>query len=359
MHELYWTPPKELARNRTEEEVEEIQERIEDRGGSKKENVYDVIKRDKKKLRLKNVMDQKANSIADLAAVLVEQEEISAQDAGEYEFDETELMLRLDAKVRNGALEELEADIERLNKRIKEFVEETPVSKGGEDTRSHVRTMRALRNRTRKALRNAQSEKEKLEHALLMASMATPREVEPAAESQAVETGSEAQAEQAERQEQEAISGQEVVTRQKTVSKRKHPILIPKPAFSMEGVKVTWQNILDAEFAPAWPASVQHDWMGITRHAAPKPGVEPSMTAQEYYESKRRVKAEEEEEEETNVREGVVKSVSAAIIRQLIGRRRNDQSVERRRDSGKKKDAGAKVAFQPAGESESVQQTFR
>jgi hypothetical protein len=118
----------------------------------------------------------------------------------------------------------------------------------------------------------------------------------------------------------------------------------------MEGVKVTWQNILDAEFAPAWPASVQHDWMGITRHAAPKPGVEPSMTAQEYYESKRRLRAEAEEEEETNVREGVVKSVSAAIVRQLIGRRRNGQLIERRRSSGQKKDAGEKVTFQPAGE---------
>ena len=192
MHELYWTPPKELARNRTEQELEEIQARIEDRGGSKKESVYDVIKREKKKLRLRNVMDQKANSVADLAAVLVEQEVISEEDPGEYELKEMRSILTLDARAQRGALEELDAEIERLEGKIRELEKEKemPVTKGGEESRGHIRKMRTLRNQTRKKLRDAFSEKEAMEHALLMASMAVPREIEMETEDKAVENRS-------------------------------------------------------------------------------------------------------------------------------------------------------------------------
>jgi hypothetical protein len=74
LHELYWAPPKSLSRNYTEDEIEQLQKQYDQRGGGKKESVYDIIKRDKKKLRQRIVMDQKANSIADLAAVLSHQE---------------------------------------------------------------------------------------------------------------------------------------------------------------------------------------------------------------------------------------------------------------------------------------------
>ncbi|MGG6498538.1 UNVERIFIED_CONTAM: hypothetical protein NY603_36985, partial [Bacteroidetes bacterium 56_B9] len=52
---------------------------------SKKETVFDVIKREKKKLRVKMVMNQKANSVADLAAILVRQEQQSASLASQKE----------------------------------------------------------------------------------------------------------------------------------------------------------------------------------------------------------------------------------------------------------------------------------
>lgn len=74
LHELYWTPPEELSYNYTEADVEEVEEKLKKRGGSKKETAHDIIKREKKKMRRKAVMNQKANSVADLAEVLRNQE---------------------------------------------------------------------------------------------------------------------------------------------------------------------------------------------------------------------------------------------------------------------------------------------
>ena len=311
MHELYWTPPKELSRNRTKEEMEELQERIEDRGGSKKENVYDLIKRQKKKLRLKNVMDQKANSIADLAAVLVEQEAVSENGAETYTEEEVRRMVNLNQRAERGALEVIEARIAGLNEHIKELVRTTPVDKETADSIT-IRTLRAQRYRTRRALKDAHKAKEEMEHALLMVSYVEPAIANPELESGDGKSASETD---------QASSKTAAIESLSPKSKPLEISSIPKPTFNMEGVKVTWQNIMDAEFAPVWPAAVEHEWMGITRHSAPKPEAEPRMTAQEYYEGKTRLRLGEDEGEVENVREGVVKRVAGSIIKQLIGSR--------------------------------------
>ena len=462
LHEIYWTPSKELARNRTEAELEALQEQIEERGGSKKENVYDLIKRNKKKLRLKGVMDQKANSIADLSSILVEQEALSLEDPGEYGAEEVKRFLALDREAQEGMVEKLEIDIERLERRVKELVKHMPGEKGNAEA-SNVRGQRALRNRTRRALKDAQSRKQQLEHAVLIVNLARTQNAEAAPEAQVAEDeqiqeeAPELQNEQSERyvdftalssEEQEerretwksahimkllgtkshyldsdgaqvptpraqsagvaretliqaegntalqdmiaaherqleetGISTEEhadptkwktmspdqqqlsidiqvwkrmldafhttqgslqvirpsdgrifhlgadfaepATTTSSSVETLEHDLRIAKPGFSMEGVKVTWQNILDAEFAPTWPARVQHDWMGITRHTAPKPGSEPRLSAQEYYEGK--VRPRRVEEQEASVRDDVVSSVSNAIIRELIGKKKKNQ----------------------------------
>lgn len=314
MHEIYWTPPKELSRVRTEEELKQIQDRIDDRGGSKKENVYDVIKRNKKKLRLKGVMDQKANSIADLAAVLVEQEAISGVDPGEYKTKQVNEMLRLNDAAQEGALAKLEAEIERLTQRIKGLVKLIP-ELHEQASSGRIRNQRVLRKKARHALRGARSRKEQIEHAL--ATVSGTEGVEQPADMESEQHG------------QQAVKApQEAQTRRIQNTNPKGPVTIRKPGFSMEGVKVTWQNIMDAEFASTWPVTVQHEWMGITRHAAPKPGAEPMMSAQEYMDGKRRPK-KIQEDKEADVRDDVVKTVSAAIIRQLIGK-------SNKREKGKK-----------------------
>lgn len=74
LHELCWTPPSSLSRPYGKAQLEKLQEKLDNRGGKKKETVYDLVKRQKKKIRAKMVMNQKANSVADLAAVLKEQD---------------------------------------------------------------------------------------------------------------------------------------------------------------------------------------------------------------------------------------------------------------------------------------------
>jgi len=79
LHELCWKPPADLTRNHTEEEIEALQSKLNRRGGSKIETVYEIIRRKKWRMRAKIVMDQKANSIADLAATLMEHDRLSAE----------------------------------------------------------------------------------------------------------------------------------------------------------------------------------------------------------------------------------------------------------------------------------------
>ncbi|KAK6431380.1 hypothetical protein LTR95_012461 [Oleoguttula sp. CCFEE 5521] len=131
LHELSWEPPADLARPYTKREIEAMEKKLEDRGGSKKENVYDIIRREKRKMRINTVLNQRANSVADLAAVLVEQEVMGLETAEQNEAGsaakleaERGNMLKLAAEARNGGmkrladriaeLEELQAKADRL-----------------------------------------------------------------------------------------------------------------------------------------------------------------------------------------------------------------------------------------------------
>lgn len=42
-----------------------------------------------------------------------------------------------------------------------------------------------------------------------------------------------------------------------------------RPVFSTEGIVVKWANQLDAEYAEAWPETIAHEPMGLSRHRAP------------------------------------------------------------------------------------------
>lgn len=117
LHEYHWAPPASLAKPYTEEQIKELKKRYDERGGSKKETVYDMIKREKKKVRLREVWDQKANSVADLAAVLKEQETV--REEMEEGFDqrrngEVKEMLRLVKEMEGGAVDKLKRRTEAL-----------------------------------------------------------------------------------------------------------------------------------------------------------------------------------------------------------------------------------------------------
>ena len=59
--------------------------------------------------------------------------------------------------------------------------------------------------------------------------------------------------------------------RQKGASKvKEHPVWAPMMG-GVEGVRVRWANLLDAEFAETWPAAVLHDTLRKSRYTAAFP----------------------------------------------------------------------------------------
>ncbi|KAI6824570.1 hypothetical protein KC367_g7520 [Hortaea werneckii] len=128
LHELSWKPSPLLSKPWTEGEIEELKQTLNNRGGNKKESVYDLIKREKKKMRVREVQDQKANSIADLAAVLLEQEDLGALTGPMREAEKKELrqkevaeMLDLAAKADAGGLQKLGEEVAQMQTRIEEL----------------------------------------------------------------------------------------------------------------------------------------------------------------------------------------------------------------------------------------------
>lgn len=130
LHELCWEPPSYLSEPYTEKQIEQMKTKLESRGGSKRETVFDIIKRQKKKMKQKIVMNQKANSIADLAAVLIEQEEQGSRlfKERQQEFEikvksELELMLQLAEEFEHGGLKKMDDEIDLIREMRKEGVD--------------------------------------------------------------------------------------------------------------------------------------------------------------------------------------------------------------------------------------------
>ncbi|KAK4894483.1 hypothetical protein LTR27_007369 [Elasticomyces elasticus] len=118
LHELNWKPSPLLN-------IEHERKKLDERGGSKKENVYDVIARRKWNLRVKEIMDQKATSIADLAAVLSEQDEMGQKTAAKRKDEmaidreaEVKEILALSEAAEKGELKELEAQLDAMRLRL-------------------------------------------------------------------------------------------------------------------------------------------------------------------------------------------------------------------------------------------------
>lgn len=146
LHELYWTPPEELSYNYTEADIEEIEEKLKKRGGSKKETAHDIIKRDKKKMRRKAVMNQKATSVADLAEVLRNQEEAGLKverkqiEAWRKARAEEVRIMVADTKDSEAAKQRADEYVQRMRERLRSLREvEGKRTKEGEAKRASAR----------------------------------------------------------------------------------------------------------------------------------------------------------------------------------------------------------------------------
>lgn len=287
LHEISWERPEALDRNYTEEEIEVMQEKLDARGGSKSELVWDIIRREKRKMRVKAVMDQRANSVADLAAVLLEQEKWGMEatkkqtSIEKIERDsEVEEMLASAEEARKGGIEELQQAIDVLRQSLAK-----PELLQGEAT--SIRTVKRELAKAKVRLTRMEFAREAVAAAEIDAP--TAEEDEAARKAVAEEAASEASAIQSSTNAVHATMAASPrfrhfhanlpsfpvrVRKDKTLPKRGRELQEVRraalPIYSVEGVTVRWTDILDADYAAQWPERVRHEPMGLTRYTAPR-----------------------------------------------------------------------------------------
>jgi hypothetical protein len=247
--------------NHSKKEIERLEEQLRDRGGSKKENVYDVIRHKKKKLRVAAVLDQRANSVADLAAVLAAQEALGTktqqnkdEEAKSRRAFQVQTMIDMAKEVEQGALDQVQLQIEQLKEQLK-----SSAADGTEMSKTQLR----------KQLTDTYARRTKLDY--------SSRNVERV-KAELKESGVELSPEQQEARLRESLPEYPAP---RTIPKR-GPMRARlerqnAPVFSTEGIVIKWANHLDAEFAESWPETIDHQPMGFARNRAPNADQEPVM----------------------------------------------------------------------------------
>ncbi|KAF1345762.1 transcriptional regulation of mitochondrial recombination-domain-containing protein [Delphinella strobiligena] len=227
------------------------------------------------KNRSRLIMDQRANSIADLAAVLREQEAIGLAkervDAAKRQGEETrarEELVTLAEEERNGGMPVLKEAIEAQEAAIADL--KARHAAGGEDapTRKDIYRQTASLSQLRLKLRKMKAAKDAFEsgHARLT------KHAESQSRSGQLQRGA------SELQLDIEIPSIFYLTRpvgSATVPKRgstKQELARKQvPNYSADGIVIKWTNPLDAEYAESWPAAIEHQDAGLLRHTAPKP----------------------------------------------------------------------------------------
>lgn len=248
--------------NHSKKEIERLEEQLRDRGGSKKENVYDVIKHKKKKLRVAAVLDQRANSVADLAAVLAAQEALGAktqqqkdEEAKSRRAYQVQTMIDMAKEVEQGALDEVKLQIKQLEEQLKSSAADESTETSKTQLRKQLKDARARKAKLNWSTSNVERVKAELK-----------------------ESGVELSPEQQDVRLRESLP---VFPTPRTIAKR-GPMRARlerenAPVFSTEGIVIKWANHLDAEFAESWPETVDHQPMGFARNRAPNADQEPIM----------------------------------------------------------------------------------
>lgn len=246
--------------NHSKKEIERLQDALDERGGSKKENVYDVIKHKKKKLRVAAILDQRANSVADLAAVLVAQEALGT-DTQNFKTEEAkarrdyqvQLMLDLAKEAEAGGLAPLEARLTELNEA------KAKADRLGEP-------MEMSKTQMRRELKDVFAQRSKMRWSARVVGEATQK---------VKETRGNLSPQQQEARVRETLPDgfptpeavKNSIPKRGSIHARMERA--NAPVFSTEGIVIKWANQLDAEYAEAWPETINHQAMGLARHRAP------------------------------------------------------------------------------------------
>lgn len=166
----------------------------------------------------RDLRDQKANSIADMAAVLLGQEQVA------MEQDRREDVMRVIKEDRRAKAQG------RLDRAL--VARREALRKEGGDKEA-FRAAKNEKMRIQRALRQAEAgDEERLIAVVAAENVMSEQRTMP----KTIEGGTNAEPEKA---------GQERKLR--------------GPRLSMDGVRIEWTNVLDAEFARTWPAAVVHE----------------------------------------------------------------------------------------------------
>lgn len=240
----------------------EWQKKLEQKTGSKKQTVWDLIKRAKKKMRVREVLDQKANSVADLAAVLIEQEDLGARtltlqsrETNDARMKEVGEMLQLARVAEKDGIAKLDARIAELQAAMQR-AGTLGENKERRDAKLEIHKLGFLRQKMEFAAKAVEAARQKAEPK-------DGQKVEPnGGINWPVELPS--------------FPSQPPSNRIPKRGRLRQQLLRANvPIFSSEGIKVRWADVLDAEFAEQWPERVEHGPLGFTRHTAPRVEEEP------------------------------------------------------------------------------------
>lgn len=221
-------------------------------------------------------MDQRANSIADLAAVLREQEELGAakekadaEAADRANLKAREEMLALATEERNGGLPVLEKAISAQEAAIADMNAKREAEDTAAPSRRDIHRQNQALNALRLKRRKMIAAKDALEQAQATL-VTTPDNSSP--------------------QIQGTVEPPAIFYPNSTASstplpkrgiRRKQIAASIAPRFTTNGVVVRWANPLDAEFAESWPVAVEHHDAGLLRHTAPHPDREAIMDVEQ------------------------------------------------------------------------------
>ena len=232
-----------------------------------------------KKRRKRALMNQKANSIADLAAILHKQEDFGRETEAEAQRTKQDLEAKTAAEEREveselkslaqraerGEPAEIEAKIEDLTARMlgKKFPNQpAPEDSRKEGIAKKILELRQLKNRLNKA-------QEAVQNGTVFdvaKKRVTRRMIDRAMQGQAPK---------------EILLDQDIMKGSWPPPRfgRRRLLSIPKKVdyYSSEGVNILWANVMDTEFAESWPAAVRHTHMGFARHTAPSPWRPPQI----------------------------------------------------------------------------------
>ncbi|KAI4732019.1 hypothetical protein E4T49_00363 [Aureobasidium sp. EXF-10728] len=220
-----------------------------------------------KNLRAQIIMDQKANSIADLAWVLHGQAEMGVKMSQKREENQNRIreeLLALAKESEEGGMPLLEQAIRDQEATINQMKQTQ--QQGGADAPSRKQIGESMVTLKQMRLRYAKMQ----------------------AATQAIESAQDKAATQAEAQAARGSTPDQISMEIEppTIFTNPPPELSPRskgrnpavqaPLYTVEGVVIRWTNPLDAEFAAEWPAGVQHEFAGLARHTAAPVDQEPA-----------------------------------------------------------------------------------